>query len=308
MELLKIENIEKIYHLKNKEIISAVNGVNLKVQSGKCIGLVGESGCGKTTLGKMIVGLEKSTQGNIFFKKVHINDINKNHNFRKEIQMVFQDSLAALNRKSTIFESISEPLKNFYKFNKTDLISKVDELLDKVGIDKIDKYKYPHQFSGGQLQRICIARSLASNPSLLVLDEPLSSLDVSVQAQILNLLSDLKNDLHLTYIMISHDLEAVYYLSDSIVVMYRGRIMEQIDDINDFYNMTHPYTKKLLSSSHEYRVKTNEYILEEANSDSINPNGCLYFDRCTKRIDKCKLEIPPLIEIAQGHKIACHCI
>ncbi|MDU6249818.1 MAG: ABC transporter ATP-binding protein, partial [Paeniclostridium sordellii] len=201
-------------------------------------------------------------------------------------------------------EIIGEPLSNFYKLSKEDTIKRVEELLEKVGMNRSDKNKFPHQFSGGQLQRICIARALALSPSLLVLDEPLSSLDISIQAQILNLLSDLKKDLDLTYILISHDLEAVYYLSDSIVVMYKGRIMEHIEDIKDFYEMRHPYTKRLLASSYQYRSKVDDFIEEVNNSESID--GCPYFNRCINGRDICKENSPKLVEVSEGHKVACH--
>ena len=206
MELLNINEVKKVYKLKNKEKLYAVDGVSLNVKKGKCVGLVGESGCGKSTLGKMILGIEDITDGSIVFKGKKVGDIKRKDLLRKELQMVFQDSLSAVNRRSTVLEIIGEPLSNFYKLSKEDTIKRVEELLEKVGMNISDKNKFPHQFSGGQLQRICIARALALSPSLLVLDEPLSSLDISIQAQILNLLSDLKKDLDLTYIFISHDL------------------------------------------------------------------------------------------------------
>lgn len=304
MELLNINEVKKVYKLKNKEKLYAVDGVSLNVKKGKCVGLVGESGCGKSTLGKMILGIEDITDGSIVFKGKKVGDIKRKDLLRKELQMVFQDSLSAVNRRSTVLEIIGEPLSNFYKLSKEDTIKRVEELLEKVGMNRSDKNKFPHQFSGGQLQRICIARALALSPSLLVLDEPLSSLDISIQAQILNLLSDLKKDLDLTYILISHDLEAVYYLSDSIVVMYKGKIMEHIEDIKDFYEMRHPYTKRLLASSYQYRSKVDDFIEEVNNSESID--GCPYFNRCINGRDICKENSPKLVEVSEGHKVACH--
>lgn len=304
MELLNINKVKKVYKLKSKEELYAVDGVSLNIKKGKCVGLVGESGCGKSTLGKMILGIEGITDGSIVFKGKEVRDIKRKDLLRKELQMVFQDSLAAVNRRSTVLEIIGEPLRNFYKLSKEDTIKRVEELLEKVGMNRSDKNKFPHQFSGGQLQRICIARALASSPSLLVLDEPLSSLDTSIQAQILNLLSDLKKDLDLTYILISHDLEAVYYLSDSIVVMYKGKIMEQIEDIKDFYEMKHPYTKSLLASSFQYRSKVDDLIEDVNNYESID--GCPYFNRCINASDICKENSPKLVEVSEGHKIACH--
>lgn len=308
MELLKIENVKKIYKNRSNKEILAVDDVSFSVNEGKCIGIVGESGCGKSTLGKMIVGLEDITSGSIFFQEEKIN-LKKNKS-KKELQMAFQDSYDAVNRKNTALQIISEPLVNFYNLPKEEIKEKVENLLEKVGICSSEKNKYPHQFSGGQLQRICIARSIATNPKLIVLDEPLSSLDVSVQAQILNLLSDLKNELNLTYILISHDLEAVYYLSDSIIVMYGGKIMEQIDDIEDFNTMIHPYTKRLLASSPTYKHNLDFEYIQDITSNQIQESKCAcpYAPKCSLAIDKCFNEAPTLREVSTGHKIFCHMV
>ncbi|WP_302672766.1 ABC transporter ATP-binding protein [uncultured Clostridium sp.] len=305
--MLKVNDVEKKYKLKNKDTLMAINGVSFNIKKGSCVGVVGESGCGKTTLGRMIVGIEPYSNGNIEFKGKDVRKIKRKDPLRKELQMIFQDSLSAVNRRISVKEILAEPINNFYKISKEELNKKVDDLLLKVGIDSNDKNKYPNQFSGGQLQRVCIARALASNPSLIVLDEPLSSLDVSIQAQVLNLLSDLKSELELTYMFISHDLEAVYYLSDSIIIMYRGKIMEQIDDIELFHDMKHPYTIKLLSSSYEYRSKIANKGIEMINYE-FEDVGCPYFNRCKSRNNKCKEVIPTLREIGDGHKIACHMI
>lgn len=306
MELLNINDVKKIYKLKNKEEVKALDGVSFSVKKGECIGLVGESGCGKSTLGKLIVGLEECSHGEILFKNKNVKNITRKDKFRKDLQMVFQDSLAAVNRKNTIEEIISEPLKNFNNLSKNDIRIKVEELLTKVGIDSKDKDKFPSQFSGGQLQRICIARALSMEPDLLVLDEPLSSLDVSIQAQILNLLSDLKEELGLTYILISHDLEAVYYLADSLVIMYKGKVMEELENVEELHKMKHPYTIRLLSSSYEYRQSMENNIIEDVGNNSEDVGGCPYYSRCNDSQPICKIDCPNLIEISDGHRIACH--
>lgn len=311
MPLLEVNNLKKVYNVKkfkHKYSLAAVDGVSLEIEKGKCLGLVGESGCGKSTIAKLILGLEKPTEGQINFNGLDLTQKNKGKMWRKDLQMVFQDSFDAVNHRLNAKQIIENPIKNFYKLPQDEVDKKIDELLEKVGISVNEKEKYPQQFSGGQLQRICIARALASDPKLIVLDEPLSSLDVSVQAQILNLLQDLKNELEISYLLISHDLEAVYYLSDSIYVMYGGRIMESIEDINLFDNMKHPYTKKLLSSSPEYRMKNTVEDIEEIFDDSIDASnlGCPYANRCPQATDKCFKERPITKEIEKNHLISCH--
>lgn len=311
MPLLEVNNLKKVYNVKkfkHKYSLAAVDGVSLEIEKGKCLGLVGESGCGKSTIAKLILGLEKPTEGQINFNGLDLTQKNKGKMWRKDLQMVFQDSFDAVNHRLNAKQIIENPIKNFYKLPQEEVDKKIDELLEKVGISVNEKEKYPQQFSGGQLQRICIARALASDPKLIVLDEPLSSLDVSVQAQILNLLQDLKNELEISYLLISHDLEAVYYLSDSIYVMYGGRIMESIEDINLFDNMKHPYTKKLLSSSPEYRMKNTVEDIEEISDDSIDASnlGCPYANRCPQATDKCFKERPITKEIEKNHLISCH--
>ena len=239
MSLIEIQDVKKEYKVRKygkTYSLMAVNGVSFNVEEGRCVGLVGESGCGKSTLGRLIVGLENPSEGSIAFNGeiIHKNHSRKNPSklrFSREIQLVFQDSYDAVNPKFTAKKIIEEPLKNFTDLNPSQRDEKVEELLEQVGLVKEDKEKFAMEFSGGQLQRVCIARALASDPKVFVLDEPLSSLDVSVQAQILNLLSDIKKEMNLSYVLISHDIEAVYYLADALVVMYGGQIMEKIDDL-----------------------------------------------------------------------------
>lgn len=316
MPLLEIKHLKKIYRAKklgSSYKLKAVNDVSLSVEKNKCIGLVGESGCGKSTLGRLIVGLERPTEGEILFEGNDINLYQKKNPYRRQLQMVFQDSFDAVNPRNSARQIIAEPLQNFFHLPQAEIDKKIAHLLGLVGISENEKTKLPHQFSGGQLQRICIARSLAPEPKLLVLDEPLSGLDVSVQAQILNLLNDLKEELDLSYILISHDLEAVYYLADAIMVMYGGKIMEEIDDINYFHDMLHPYTLKLLSSTPAYRGKNEtdeQEAAEEISSENLNNKedfcGCPYSERCPHVSALCLEKAPELRPVKQGHLVACH--
>lgn len=248
---LEVRQVSKEYRRGAGERVEALSDVSFELPAGKCLGLVGESGCGKSTLCRLITGLERPTSGEILYGGEPIGNLRK----RGEIQMVFQNSLDAVNLHMNAFRIISEPLENFFSMKKSRRRDEVGRLLKLVGLSEADMGKYPSQFSGGQLQRVCIARALAAKPKLLILDEPLSSLDVSVQAQILNLLADLKEKLALTCILVSHDLKAVYYLSDALVVMYGGRVVEKIDDIADFPKLCHPYTRRLLESHQPYMTE-----------------------------------------------------
>jgi oligopeptide/dipeptide ABC transporter ATP-binding protein len=315
MALLEIDQIKKKYSVRKfgkSYDLMAVNGVSFSIEEGKCVGLVGESGCGKSTLGRLITGLEAPTEGQVRFNGQNIHQgKQKQLKFSEHIQLVFQDSFDAVNPRFTAKKIIEEPLKNFTNMNAKERNKKIDSLLAQVGIALSEKDKYALEFSGGQLQRVCIARALASNPELLVLDEPLSSLDVSVQAQILNLLGDIKEKLGLSYLLISHDLEAVYYLADAVVVMYGGQIMEKIDDIAYFNEMLHPYTRKLLSSTPAYKEKVNleeaaETIWSDLGVQKKEYKGCPYFGRCPYSKVECEISRPIMKEIHTGHYVACH--
>lgn len=321
MSLIEINDVKKEYKVRKfgkTYNLMAVNGVSFTVEEGSCVGLVGESGCGKSTLGRLIVGLENPSDGSITYngEPVHKNHSRKNPSklkYSRDIQLVFQDSFDAVNPKFTAKKIIEEPLKNFTNLSSEERDKKVEELLEQVGLVKEDKSKYAMEFSGGQLQRVCIARALASNPRIFILDEPLSSLDVSVQAQILNLLSDIKKEMNLSYLLISHDIEAVYYLADALVVMYGGQIMEKIDDISYFEKMVHPYTQKLLSSIPAYEKKSEVKEDEEAEiigMDYYLQNndfpGCPYYGRCSKRKDICKEKKAQMKELEPKHYAACH--
>lgn len=316
MDLLTINNVKKNYKVRKKGSsyqLKAVNDVTFSVKEGECVGLVGESGCGKSTLGRLITSLEVPDMGDIKFKGQSIYGRKKKRfKFCQNVQMVFQDSLDAVNPRFTARQIVEEPLINLKKMSASERDDEVEKLLGQVGIPVDEKNKYAQEFSGGQLQRVCIARALASDPELIVLDEPLSCLDVSVQAQVLNLLRDIKEQRKLSYILISHDLEAVYYLADSLVVMYGGQIMERIEDISLFEKMVHPYTTMLLRSAPEYREKfpekedVTETIWMDLGVQKEGFEGCPYCGRCREEMPACKEQRPDMTEVEDGHFVACH--
>lgn len=316
MDLLTINNVKKNYKVRKKGSsyqLKAVNDVTFSVKEGECVGLVGESGCGKSTLGRLITSLEVPDMGDIKFKGQSIYGRKKKRfKFCQNVQMVFQDSLDAVNPRFTARQIVEEPLINLKKMSASERDDEVEKLLEQVGIPVDEKNKYAQEFSGGQLQRVCIARALASDPELIVLDEPLSCLDVSVQAQVLNLLRDIKEQRKLSYILISHDLEAVYYLADSLVVMYGGQIMERIEDISLFEKMVHPYTTMLLRSAPEYREKfpekedVTETIWMDLGVQKEGFEGCPYCGRCREEMPACKEQRPDMTEVEDGHFVACH--
>ena len=287
-----------------KSPVYAVQNVSFCVPQGGCRGIVGESGCGKSTLLRIISGMEKPDQGQIRFMGEELPPSGR-FSDRHALQMGFQNSLDAVVPYRTAEKIVSEPLWNFFHVSKKECDARVVELFRMVGLDPDERYKYPYQFSGGQLQRICIARALAAEHKLLLLDEPLSSLDVSVQAQILNLLLDLKSSLNLTYLLVSHDLEAVYYLSDSLTVMYAGYVMETLEDIRQINELIHPYSLKLLHASNGFREKYAE-PLDHLCMSNVCGNGCPYAGRCTFAKEICYTSVPGLVEWRKGHFVACH--
>lgn len=317
MPVLEVNNLSKKYAFRNyfwrkKKITDVVKNVSLSIKPGSCLGLVGESGCGKTTLGKMIAGLIKPNHGEILLQGKEMLSANKEEMFllRRDMQMVFQDCVGSANPKHTAGRVISEPIKNFLHLEKEQEAQMIGELLETVGLSKDDQHKYPEQFSGGQLQRVCIARALSVKPKLIILDEPLSSLDVSVQAQILNLLADLKTEFKLSYLFISHDIESVYYLSDSLAIMYLGMVVEYIEDISLFDSLCHPYTRKLLSSVLSSDPWNKQKLIlqnDELDRTGFNSKGCPYVLRCPKTCDLCNTSIPEMKQLSEKHFIACHC-
>ncbi|SFG57752.1 nickel transport system ATP-binding protein [Desulfotomaculum arcticum] len=317
MALLKVNHVSKTFKSGNfwgkGRVIEAVKDLSLAINEGVCLGLVGESGCGKTTLGHIILGLEPPQTGQVLFrgKDFYKASSREKKELRKDLQAVFQDYNSALNPKYPVLTAINEPLRNYLRLSPGEEKKRIQELLEMVGLNSEDMYKYPFQFSGGQLQRINIARALALNPKLIVLDEAVSSLDVSVQAQILNLLAELKKELGLSYLFISHDIEAVYYLSDAIAVMYLGQIVESINDMSVFDQLAHPYSRKLLSSVlgiHPHMRKDLSAAFDELLIKPSKAEGCNYINRCDVKVQLCFEEEPALISVSEGHLAACHMI
>ncbi|HOC28704.1 MAG TPA: ATP-binding cassette domain-containing protein [Treponemataceae bacterium] len=300
-----------------KGYIRAVDGVSFKVRKGETLGLVGESGCGKSTTVRAIAQLYKPTSGKVLFKGLDLVSASSKEMMRarKDMQMVFQDPYASLDPRMTAGDIIAEPLEIFNgrkitNYSKKEMVERVEYLMGKVGLSHFFRNRYPHEFSGGQRQRIGIARALALNPELILADEPVSALDVSIQAQILNLFKDLQEELGLTYLFIAHDLAVIQYISTRVAVMYLGIIVE-VASSNDLYRKPlHPYTQALLSAAPipdpEIERKRQRIILTgDVPSPDKERHECYFYDRCPKRMDRCKKGIPPLIEQSDGHQVAC---
>ena len=316
--LLKVENlkthfpIKKHFLKKEKQFVKAVDGLNFYVNKGETLGIVGESGCGKSTMGRSILRLIEPTEGRITFQGKEITSLNDKdlRKMRGEMQIVFQDPYASLNPKMTVGAILGEALQTHgIAQGLKERTAKVQELLVNVGLSPIHIDRYPHEFSGGQRQRIGIARAIAVNPSLIIADEPVSALDVSVQAQILNLFQDLKESLGLTYIFIAHDLSVVKHVSDRIGVMYLGRIVELSDKKGLFQNPLHPYTQALMSAvpSLDPDIKKERIILTgDVPSPSNPPSGCTFHTRCPYKQNVCESVIPKEINVAEGRYVSCH--
>ena len=317
--LLRVEDL-KIYYpvagsgFGKKEFVKAVDGVTFEVKKGEVFGIVGESGCGKSTLGRGVCKLENLTSGHVYLDGEDITEYNdrRMRSIRKKVQMVFQDPYASLNPRMSVFDIIAEPLLVHHLYqDKADLEKKVLDLLHRVGLDDYHANRYPHEFSGGQRQRIGIARALAVEPSLIIADEPVSALDVSIQAQVLNLLNELKHDLDLTYIFVAHDLSVVEYISDRVGVMYMGHIVELASSKELYANPQHPYTKALLSAipiPNPEKEKNKVVLpLEGEVGSPINCGpGCRFASRCKYATERCKNKTPVLKEIEKEHFAACH--
>lgn len=301
--------IERIIS-KKKLFVRAVDGISFNVLRGEVLGLVGESGSGKTTTGLMIVGLIKPTEGKIIFDGVNLPDLNSKElrQIRKKIQMVFQDPTASLNPRMRIGDSVEEPLRIHGIGSPKERKKSVVEALQKVGLGPAFIDRFPHELSGGQRQRAVIARALILRPELIVADEPVAMVDVSVRAQILDLLLNLKKEYSLTYVFITHDLSAASYVCDRIAVMYLGKIVELAHTDELFDNPMHPYTRALISAIPvpDPRLQREKYIPSGEIPNPINPpTGCRFHTRCSYAIDKCKVEEPILEEISDGHFVAC---
>lgn len=315
--LLRVEDL-KIYYpvagsgFGKKEFVKAVDGVTFEVKKGEVFGIVGESGCGKSTLGRGVCKLENLTSGHVYLDGEDITEYNdrRMRSIRKKVQMVFQDPYASLNPRMSVFDIIAEPLLVHHLYqDKADLEKKVLDLLHRVGLDDYHANRYPHEFSGGQCQRIGIARALAVEPSLIIADEPVSALDVSIQAQVLNLLNELKHDLDLTYIFVAHDLSVVEYISDRVGVMYLGNFVEVGEKEKIYSNPMHPYTQALLSAVPvPDPTAKRERILLEGSIPSAHkpPTGCKFHTRCPKCMECCKTQAPERYEVDDGHYVYCH--
>lgn len=315
--LLRVEDL-KIYYpvagsgFGKKEFVKAVDGVTFEVKKGEVFGIVGESGCGKSTLGRGVCKLENLTSGHVYLDGEDITEYNdrRMRSIRKKVQMVFQDPYASLNPRMSVFDIIAEPLLVHHLYqDKADLEKKVLDLLHRVGLDDYHANRYPHEFSGGQRQRIGIARALAVEPSLIIADEPVSALDVSIQAQVLNLLNELKHDLDLTYIFVAHDLSVVEYISDRVGVMYLGNFVEVGEKEKIYSNPMHPYTQALLSAVPvpDPTAKRERILLEESIPSAHKPpTGCKFHTRCPKCMECCKTQAPERYEVDDGHYVYCH--
>jgi oligopeptide/dipeptide ABC transporter ATP-binding protein len=296
---------------RNPRVVRAVDGVSLKIERKKTLGLVGESGCGKTTIGRCILRLIEPTAGEVYFEGLNVLGLSgrRLRSIRRDMQMVFQNPYSSLDPRMSVLGLVAEPLQTHTSLSHSEVRDRVVELLEQVGMAGDHIYRYPHEFSGGQLQRIAVARALALNPKFLVLDEPTAALDVSVQAQVIAKLMELQRDLELTYLFISHNLTLVHYLSDTIAVTYLGRIIEQASADVVFGNPLHPYTQALLSAtpSLDRELRQQRVILKGSVPDPANPPpGCVFHPRCSSASGVCRAEEPPLVDAGEGHMVACH--
>ncbi|MGI5971177.1 MAG: ABC transporter ATP-binding protein [Oscillospiraceae bacterium] len=310
-ELLRVENLKKYFKTPGG-ILHAVDGVSFVVNEGKTLGVVGESGCGKSTLGRTILGLTDATDGKIYFEGREITNTGgrERRELQKEMQIIFQDPYSSLNPRFCVFELISDPLRTYRAYaSKDELKKKIFDLMDTVGLARRYAYSYPHELDGGRRQRIGIARALALGPKFIVCDEPVSALDVSIQAQILNLLQDLQEQKGLTYIFVTHDLSVVRHISDDILVMYLGCMVEKCPSKTLFLKPYHPYTKGLLSAIPlpKPHRKKNRIIMKGELTSPVNPKpGCRFANRCPYAKEPCFSSMPAYVEVEPQHFVACH--
>lgn len=315
--LLKVDNLKKHFPIKkgllSREIgqVKAVDGVSFEVFEGETLGIVGESGCGKSTTGRMLMRLIEPTEGSVIFNGQDVTALSAKQlrEARRDMQMVFQDPYASLNPRHTVAQILEEPLIVHNIGTKQERKQKVIQLLKTVGLSEYHANRYPHQFSGGQRQRIGIARALMTNPKLIIADEPVSALDVSIQAQVLNLMQQLQQDLKLTYIFIAHDLGVVRHISDRVGVMYLGKVVELATSESLYEEPRHPYTQALLAAvpvPDPDFVKETTMLQGDIPSPSNPPSGCTFHTRCSFAKEVCKQQVPALQQVSEGHAVACH--
>ncbi len=303
-KVLEVQGLKKYYPLKNA-LVKALDGVSFSLEPGKTLALVGESGCGKSTLAKNLMKLETPTAGDVKLQGKDINSLPISK-IQSQVQMIFQDPYSSINPRKKAWQIIAEPLLINSKLSRKDCFYKALEVMELVGLSSDTGGKYPHMFSGGQRQRIGIARALIQRPRILICDEPVSALDVSIQAQVLNLLKDLQNEFNLSYLFISHDLSVVEYLAHDIMVMYLGKIVESGKASDIFKNPIHPYTRALLNSTPRVKEKKSfESLSGELPSPLNPPSGCSFHKRCPFAKDKCS-EKEPILESIENRQVACH--
>ncbi|EJL42938.1 ABC transporter ATP-binding protein [Brevibacillus agri] len=308
--LLEVKNLKKHFEIGNGIQLKAVDGVTFSIKRGETLGLVGESGCGKSTLGRTMIRLYDRTDGEVLFKGKNVHQLKGKDSaqFNRDVQMIFQDPQASLNPRMTVMDIIAEGL-DIHGLSRGARADRVKELLELVGLSKQHASRFPHEFSGGQRQRIGIARALAVEPEFIIADEPISALDVSIQAQVVNLLEDLQQDKGLTYLFIAHDLSMVKHISTKIGVMYLGKMVEMAESFELYAKPLHPYTQALLSSIPipDPTIKRERIILQgDLPSPANAPSGCVFRTRCPKATEQCAQEVPEWIEAAPNHWVACH--
>ncbi|MCM3323882.1 dipeptide ABC transporter ATP-binding protein [Cytobacillus sp. FSL W7-1323] len=312
--ILSVQQLKKHFHLGKDRVLKAVDGVSFDIKKGETFGIVGESGCGKSTAGRTIIGLYDRTAGDVLYDGKNIHEMNEKEKFQfhRKMQMIFQDPYASLNPRSTVQEIISEPMEvqGLYQ-NKKERLERVYQLLEDVGLNRDHANRYPHEFSGGQRQRIGIARALSLDPEFIIADEPISALDVSVQAQVVNLLKDLQKKKGLTYLFIAHDLSMVKHISDRIGVMYLGHLVELTSSENLYQKPLHPYTQALLSAipipDPDVEDRRERIILKGELPSPVNPpSGCVFRTRCPHAMEVCATQAPVWQEVDDKHFVACH--
>lgn len=316
-KLLEVKNLKTYFTLKSEkfgakpEVVKAVNDLSFEVKKGEILGIVGESGCGKSTLGKTILKLNHKTEGEILYKGSEVFNLDDKDlkKLRKKMQMIFQDPFSSLNPRKKVGSILAQPMLIHKLGSKEEIDAKIDKIMKEVGINPVYKGRFPHQFSGGQRQRIGIARALMLDPEFIICDEAVSALDVSIQAQVLNLLLDLHDKYNFTYIFIAHDLAVIEFISTRILVMYLGKIIETADKKELVKNHLHPYTKALFdafpATDPEGREDKEPVLMGDVPSPINPPSGCYFHPRCPRVMDKCRKEYPELKEVSSGHKVAC---